>query len=242
MLVQIMRITFFLFFLSLFMTLTAQSGQDTLLQQKVSIPPSVSFENTWFGIQIMPLSFSGRNPRLRLGLNVQRDRWRYMVDLEYGNEGIRNFARRNSDLHYSFAGIRPEMQYALLHKHFNHEINQYLALEIPFNFLEREFVNGHFEGEGVSYAFDNAIQKRLRWSILFKTGLTMTIAKSIYLDYYTGFGIAWRNIRYDDIVNLHEDNPGGTREWGFLDEQFPPGKKCVPDLAFGLRIGYFIVR
>lgn len=193
------------------------------------------------GIQIMPLSLRSYASRFRIGVIARMDRWSGLCDIEFGNEWLRDLGRSDSELHYYFFGVRPEVRYAWSQE-VNGDFEKFYAIELPFNYYEREIIGGDFEENGITYTFERGIQKRLRHSIIFKAGFIANLGSRFFMEYYAGMGPAWRTIRYDNLINLTTGGEIQDEEWGLSLDDLDAGRKSVFDLAFGIRFGYWIIR
>jgi hypothetical protein len=214
----------------------AQAADSTIIDE--SIPWKYGVSNASAGIHIMPFSIALKHPRIRIGGLVEAGRWEFVLDVEYGNRYT--FQRNeNRGLPYHFLGFRPEIRYSL-YGNFLGFTDQYVAIEIPFNWVTKTVVNNYYEAGDTHYFFDRATYRRSRIALLFKTGITMPIGERFYIDYYAGIGAGQRTVRYDDQVNLQvSESSHHIRIWGFNQLQ-AEGTAGIVDFALGFRIGYIL--
>jgi hypothetical protein len=202
-----------------------------------SIPWKYGVSNASIGIHIMPLSVAVKHPRMRFGAIAEAGRWEFVFDVEYGNRYTQLF-KTFQKLPYHFLGFRPEIRYSL-HGNYLGIIDRYVGIEIPFNWISKTLVHDSYDAHGANYLFDRATFRRSRITALFKTGITVPIGERVYLDSYLGFGFGQRSVRYDDQVNLRENENFPVREWGFYQNP-EEGIENISDFAMGFRIGYIL--
>lgn len=234
-----MKVVFALVVISCFaLRLPAQSKDTLTVEEEYTKPWRYGISTAMFGIHIMPLSFVGRHPRLRLGAQVRTDRFDYVLDLEYGNRWLRDIPSKYDPLPYVFLGMRPEIRYSLQSGPWG-DFARYIGIEFPVTWFKKGLRDNGYDTDTLHYQFDSATAKRFRFGFLVKYGTSVDLGDRGYLDYYIGMGWARRHVEYTDVVNLQADS-AITREWG-ISNHLTPGYKNVLDLALGVRIGYFIV-
>lgn len=210
--------------------------------------PDKAFTPRW-GLHLMPLSNLNPNPRLRIGIQRQWARISVVTDFSYGADWtpILWSDTWEIDEGYRFMAIRPEIRYHLesIKDVVDAESMLYIGLEGYFTYLERIRIDDYFFIDDRQFVFDEAKLQRARHGVMAKFGMNASIGKHLYFDSYIGLGIALRQIRYVDTVNLFSvdqvDNGTGFEEWFIGDGLWRTyGNRWLPDLALGLRIGIFL--
>lgn len=187
-----------------------------------------------FGLHLMPFSFINVLPRLRLGAQFKSNRFSYQLDVEYGVNTATELSNDLGNRDYRFWGLRPEIRYDV--SAYNRDL--YLGLELPVSFVKRN-IQGEFTSEGGTLLFvDVARQERFRMSAIGKLGFQRLIGQHLYLDAYTGLGVFYRDVAYTDRVGEREASEDFIREWGFFGP-VPEGQRWLPELALGVRIGWW---
>jgi len=240
-----MRFFNLLLLLLLTCTLTAQKArvnkrwlqeQDSTRQAEVSQAgtPVSSALNRGASLHVMPLSFINLFPRFRFGGQLKRERWSYLLDLETGSDYNHQLFGESTDFNYHFYGIRPEVRYDLD----AYGSGFYVGFELPVTVLDRK-TSGVFSTQGgdrVQVA--EARQDRFRVSAIAKLGVQFLAGNHVLFDFYAGIGPAYREVKYTERVGEVID-PLEEFELGLFSDLLREGPRWVPELAAGVRMGWW---
>ncbi len=187
-----------------------------------------------FGLHLMPLSFFNRLGRMRLGGQLKRNRWCYMLDVEVGHNLTQEWISAREDRDFRFFGVRPEIRYDLD----KYDPTFYVAMELPLTVMNR-FFTGRFTAEnGDLRRVDEARQARFRISGIAKIGVQFLAGEHVFFDFYAGLGVAYRDIHYTERVGETEAF-NDFFEWGISSNLSREGGVLVPEIAAGLRFGWW---
>jgi len=191
-------------------------------------------------IYIVPSSFLDANPRFRAGAKMMSipamPKLGFSIDLGFGAEAFKAFSI-NDDIKpkYRLFEIRPEISY-----HFNPQYSNYfVSIEYFYIHHSSQWKDGYYHdfSNNTKYYFSLADFSRIKQGFHFKAGLAGFSFSRAYLDLYTGIGIAFREIDYQ--------NPLITKTAEF----YPPmltkrkayhikGKDTFFNMALGMKIGF----
>lgn len=191
------------------------------------------------GLHLMPASIFTYYPRLRAGAQYKGARFSFVLDVEFGNEGLIDLLEINNREDYRFFGLRPEVRYELP-KLFR---GLYVGLEAPYTRTQRQF-SGRYRSETLGpVRVDAARQERRRFSAIPKVGAQVLLGKWFTVDAYVGAGIAFVNFDYLDRVNLRSIPNGyfGNDSF-FYNENRDDGSYNTLELAAGIRFGGWLGR
>lgn len=226
---------FTLTLLLLFMVLPGLWAQDAPIEKA----PGTGIAFRGLGIQLMPFSMVTRYPRLRLGIQYKMERFSLVLDVEYGNDGIRNVILqpdKNDD--YQFVGIRPEIRYSL--PKLVREL--YIGMELPYTRTSQQFSGGYYSEQFGPVSVSSARQQRNRFSIVPKIGAQFLEGR-FTIDAYMGAGIALVEWTYLDREDLRSVPIGFFNEsFAFFNEDKNEGSRSVLELSGGLRFGFWLSR
>jgi len=227
---------FLLTLLLFFIALPGLRAQEVLTENA----PRAEKTFRGLGLHLMPFSIVTRYPRLRLGLQYKLERFSFVVDGEFGNDGIRNLIAqpdRNDD--YKFVGIRPEIRYSLptVLKEF------YVGLEVPYTLTSQQFSGGYQSEQFGPVSVDNARQQRSRVSVIPKVGAQFLEGGWFTVDFYLGAGLALVQWDYLDRENLRSVPVGFfPDDFALFNEDKDEGSRPVLELSGGFRFGIWLGR
>lgn len=207
------------------------TAQGALLEDQY--PVSANMDNG-FGLHFMPFGLINVLPRLRLGAQLKHHRLSYLLDLEYATSGSAQLPNDRGNRDYRFYGLRPEVRYDIG----RYRDGWYVGLELPVTYFHRNITENFTDVEGNRRSVDRARQERRRFSATGKFGIQRLLGEHFLLDAYTGLGVAYRDVRYTERVGDSAVPEENFEEWGFFGPS-REGKFWMPELALGIRVGYW---
>jgi hypothetical protein len=189
-----------------------------------------------FGLHIMPTSFVNLLPRFRAGLIYKPSLFSFLVDVEYGSDFTMGAIGLPNDTDFNFIGIRPEVRFDPIptYRPF------YVGLEVAISEFSRRKDGVFSRPDGSQIEVRDALQERFRIGGIFKAGIHHLAWERMVLDMYLGIGGAYREVTYTDAASFstaREDALGPDELFG--RNLFREGDRFVPELAFGIRLGYW---
>ena len=191
-------------------------------------------------LHLVPLPMIDRNPRLRVGMEYHtHHHLGYSLELGWGNKFINN-SRLDQIIwgnEYSFFEVRPEIKW--YRKEYDN-FATYWAAELFYLQMRDRLENQHFYPSAFfqSIDYEEASFYKEKIGLQIKRGIKFLFLKRFVLDVYGGFGIAYRVINYEDLVNP-VFNQHHFEEW-FVEPHKKEGVEFLAQLSFGGRIGYLI--
>jgi hypothetical protein len=192
-----------LLLLLLFCISGSVNAQDTLQDRKSVIT---------FSLSTPTISYA---PRYNVGyMHKVARRWWAGMELGYGNYnssfgiGVEN----GSDFitkEYKIFEVRPEIYFDLRP---SSKLKHLVSAEFFYINHKDQFTNDHyFAPDGFTeYKFDAADYKRIKTGLNINYNLMFYFAERFGLMWKTGFGVANRNVKYNNFTNRREvDNSGG---------------------------------
>ena len=188
-------------------------------------------------LHVMPLSFFNGFSRFRAGAQYKWSRWGLLLDYERGSDYTQSLVSNNDNASYKFVGIRPELRFDPVPSF----TPFYLGMEVPVTKMERR-VNGRFtRADGSGVRVTNALQERTRVSLIFKAGMQYAVWNRLYFDLYLGLGAAYRRLEYSDASRTEPIRDDDFEGFGIFGSGLSrEGVVYVPELALGLRVGYWL--
>ncbi|TXF89657.1 hypothetical protein FUA23_09410 [Neolewinella aurantiaca] len=204
-----------------------------------STPEETHIVQRGLSIHVMPASVVNFLPRLRAGIEYKPSRFGFLIDVEHGSDFTQGLIGMPNNTDYNFIGIRPEIRFDPIPTF----TPFYVGIEVPVTEVRRR-KDGDFDAaDGRRLRVEDALQDRFRVSVIAKFGIRHIAWERMMLDVYFGFGGAKRNVTYSDAARtttapeefLHVDQL-------FSDDLYDEGTRYVPELAAGVRMGYWFGR
>ena len=202
---------------------------------------------------IVPFPLIDKNPRLRMGFEYHgANHQSYSLEVGYGSSWLNHGWLKRSvwGQDYSFIEIRPEIKWFVQHyrsfpwslKRGVRTLPRYFALEGYFQEMHDRLEDSDFnvKATGENIAYDEAHFKKIKVGLNLKMGTQVVIEKRILIDFYQGFGLAFRQINYSDVVNPSPAVDDGTYEQLLPEPYKDEGGYFLLQLSLGLRIGYLL--
>lgn len=204
--------------------------------------------SSYVNVHLVPLTYLAEWSRLRAGVTLRKGHYGYTVDLEYGNSATHGWVFERQYREYQFFGLRLEKkkyfgQHAQKH---GFAYGAYLSAEAPLNFSVRTVTRQISRKEGY-FNIDRARERRIRTSLIIKTGHEMFLSSRLILDLFFGVGAGFQSVVYfneiglrpADTIREYSDAFGGIK---FYDRPLEERNRIVLEMALGIRLGYRIGR
>jgi hypothetical protein len=208
------------------------SGQDTL-----DMARTLTFYN-------VPLTWYDQNPRLRFGLEYHDDNHLgYSLEIGFGNRHLNH--KRLEDLvwgqAYSFFEVRSEVKW---YRQEARQFATYFGLEVFYYNMTDHLTNNSYypDRNAEELLYDEADFRKEKIAFQFKAGIKFLATRRFVMDFYQGIGLAYRNIRYSNVVNPRLDESDDFEEWGWPASYKNGGKYLLLQFSPGVRIGMVIGR
>lgn len=216
----------------LFVLILTQQGRA---QDVVGMTRTLTFYN-------VPFTWIDRNPRLRFGLDYHDDNHLgYSLEFGFGNRHLNH--KRLKDLvwgqAYSFFEIRSEIKW---YSQEARQFSSYFGAEIfYYNMTDHLSDNSYFpDRDTEEFLYDEADFRKEKIALQFKAGIKFLATKRFVMDFYQGIGLAYRNIRYSNVVNSRIDADDFGEWWS--ESYKNGGKYLLLQFSPGVRIGMVIGR
>lgn len=192
-----------------------------------------------FNIHTMPLTMFDYTPRYRLGVEYNTgDKLAYNIDFGIGSYTLNQIGINH--LHwekaYSFYEIRPEIKYYFFKP--TDYLSFYSGAELfyiqMYDVLGKDYYYPEISSKKTD--FDKATYNKYKLGLHAKGGIELVAFKKIQFDFYAGFGAAYRDIEYSNLLNPRS---GDT----FLQIELPhsyrhEGKSLIAHTTLGCKIGF----
>jgi hypothetical protein len=204
---------------------------------------SIGFPGT-LDIHLVPLPLIDRNPRLRLGMEYHsRQHLGYSLEAGFGNNQLNQHQLANGPFgnEYSFYEIHPEVKW---YRKEESMFATYFSAGMFYMHMKDKLEHQYYYEDGdpslpVDYEAASFTKEKIGFQA--KAGIKFLFIKRIILDFHEGFGIAYRNISYSNVINPMRPDFSPFEEW-FVAPYKNEGRGFVFQLAFGFRIGYLIAK
>ena len=206
-------------------------GQDTL-----DMVRTLTFYN-------IPFTWVDQNPRLRFGLEYHDDnRLGYSLEVGFGNRHLNH--KRLEDLvwgqAYSFFEVRSEVKW---YRQEARQFSTYFGAEVfYYNMTDHLSDNSYYpDRDAEELYYDEADFRKEKIAFQFKVGMKFLATKRFVMDFNQGIGLAYRHIRYSNVVNPRIDE-NDADEWGWPVSYKNGGKYILLQFSPNVRIGMVIGR
>ncbi|MDM8160904.1 DUF3575 domain-containing protein [Labilibaculum sp. K2S] len=192
-------------------------------------------------IHTTPSTLLDFTPRLRMGVEYQQsDKFAYSLDFGLGNSVINFYRVNDSDLEkdYQFWEVRPELKYYFLKP--NNVISIYGAIEFFYLETSNSNYDDHYYPKSTSTAilYDKADFLKQKMGAHIKSGIKIIANNKFSFDFYVGGGIAYRTVKYSNVINPHVDESFESfDEWEFGLSKRKAGSKTIFHLTAGFKAG-----
>lgn len=193
-----------------------------------------------FAIHVVPLALIDPNPRIRIGIEYHGfNKLGYSLDVGLGKRFLKDLSLTEGPWgnQYTFFEIHPELKWYTLE---SGRFESYLSLELFYSILTDQLSDNDYyeESDSQNFYFEQASFSRHKIGLLLKVGNKWHFAGPMFFDMSAGFGIAYRDISYDDVTGMIT-NDFNTGEW-FLPPYKKEGNFFVPQFAVNMKFGVIL--